>query len=436
MRNSSLVRFTLSNLGWMAASIFLAMVVWIAATMSNNPIEEKQLRRVPVDIPLPDGYVITSPLSQIMATVVVRTQQSEWDLLGADDVLITADTEAIRKPGEYRLELTGKIISPRHGKIIAIDPSTITFAIAQEVEKRVPVRVVVSKEPPLGYTYPAELICDQTEVTVRGSQESVDAVVAAEVRLSLSDDLNPVVKTGQPLIPVRQNGREVTGNIVLEPNTVDCPVEIRARDDVIQMRVLPNVIGVPPSGYLFAGYAEVNPETVGVTGSRAAINAMNYVVRTEPIDLSARTETFTIEIPVDLPDGVELVPANQLISVTVTISASTSSLQYEDVTVEIVGLDTTLYRVTGVPSAATVIVVGPQDHLPERDKLRVIVDLTGLQPGNHQVRPEGMIVGEDSVGMMISVLPEELSVTIEALSPSPTPAIGGSPDATEPAPSS
>jgi YbbR domain-containing protein len=260
-------------------------------------------------------------------------------------------------------------------------------------------------------------------VTVRGSADAVEAVVAAEVRLALSDDLNPVVKTDQPLIPVRENGREVIGNIVLEPDTVNCPVEIRARDDVIQMRVLPNVIGDPPSGYLFAGYADVTPETVGVTGNRQAINLMNYVVRTEPIDLSTRTETFTIEIPVDMPDGVQLVPANQLINVTVIISSSISSRQYEEVPVEIVGLDTTLYRATGLTSTATVIVVGPQDHLPERDQLRVIVDLTGLPAGNHRVQPEGMIVGEDSdqLGITISVLPEELSVAIESLSPSPTP---------------
>lgn len=407
----------------MAASIFLAMVVWIAATMSNNPIEESELRRVQVNISLPDGYVITRPLNQMTATVVVRTQQSEWKLLGADDIQITANTENMREPGEYRVALEAEIMSPRHGRIVAIDPSTITIAIAQEVEKLVPVRPVVSKEPPLGYTYPTELICDHTEVTVRGSTEAVESVVAAEVRLVLSDDLNPVVKANQPLIPVQHDGREVTGNIVLEPDTVNCPVEITARKDVIQMRVLPNVIGDPPSGYLFAGYADVSPETVGVTGNRSAISSMNYVVRTEPIDLSTRTETFTIEVPVDLPEGVQLVPANQLINVTVIISSSISSRQYEEVPVEIVGLDTTLYRATGLTSTATVIVVGPQDRLPEREQLRVIVDLTGLPAGNHRVAPEGMVVGGDSalLGITLSVLPEELSVTIEALSPSPTP---------------
>jgi hypothetical protein len=50
------------------------------------------------------------------------------------------------------------------------------------------------------------------------------------------------------------------------------------------------------------------------------------------------------------------------------------------------------------------------------------VDLTGLQPGVHQVQPQGLINDAAPTGeTSISISPDTLSVTIEALNPTPTP---------------
>jgi len=87
-----------------------------------------------------------------------------------------------------------------------------------------------------------------------------------------------------------------------------------------------------------------------VTGSRSAISAMGGLVRTVPIDISDETETFTSEVPLDLPDGVTLVPENQLIRVTVTISPVRSSRQFQEVPVEITGLDPTAHARSCCPT--------------------------------------------------------------------------------------
>ncbi|HML23370.1 MAG TPA: CdaR family protein [Aggregatilinea sp.] len=433
MREQSLFQLLIRNLGWLLASLLLAMTIWVAAKMSNNPVEQRELTRIPIDYTVPDGYVLVDQATT-NASIVVRTEQSEWDLLTTDDITISADLSQVNQPGEYRIELNGKITSPRHGSVVAIRPSTLSVVVDREAEKRVPVEAVIVREPPLGYSSTVES-CSPSEITVRGSAEKVDSVVRAEVRLSLSDDLNPTTKLNQPLIAVNEDNREVTGNITLEPSNVSCSVDIQVREDVIQMRVLPNVIGAPPSGYLFAGYASVNPETVAVTGDRQAIDEMNYVARTEPIDLSTRTGTFSVQVPLDLPDGVSLVPEDQLIDITVIITSSLSSRQIEDVPVEVTGIDMSRYRVTGLPSVVTVVAVGPQDQLPEREDLRVTVDLSNMDPGNHQVVPEAVLTGPlNADGLSLSVLPEELSVTIEAAQPTPTPSPTPSTTAPRPTP--
>jgi YbbR domain-containing protein len=420
MRIHAFVQFVLRNLGWMSASIFLALVVWVAANMSNNPVEQRRMSQVPITILLPEGYVLSRPPSVTTAQATIRAQKSEWDLLTADDVLVTADLRDSNKPGDYRVELTARVASPRHGKVVALRPSTLTLTLDLEIEQRVPIRVDVVKEPPLGYEYPADIPCSQTETTVRGSAEKVQPVTAAEVRINLSDERNPVTNRRFDLIPVNELGNTVK-DVALDPASVTCSIDIRAREDVIQVRVLADIAGDPPPGYIFEGYV-VDPESVGVTGNRSAISELSGLVRTMPVSLTNQTKTFSTDVPVSLPDGVSLVPENQLIHVTVTISAVRSSRQFQEVPVEITGLDPTLYRATLLPNAVTVVVVGPEALLPEQDAIRVTVDLSGIGPGNHQVTPVGTLVQETAPdSMSISVRPEALSVSVEAINPTETP---------------
>lgn len=414
------VELTVRNLGWMILSLVLALLIWIAANMANNPVEQNEIGGVPVLIDLPEGYVLTSQPDSSTVTAVVRAGRDDWDLLVPSDILVTADLHHVTEPGDYRVELEAEIVSSLHGSIVALHPGVWTVTVDREAEKRLPVQVVITNDPPLGYTYPPDIACDQTEVIVRGSAERVDAVARVEARLNLSDELNPTTLTVN-LTPVQDSGLRAR-EIELSPASVTCPVDIQAREDVFQMPVLPKVTGNPPPGYDFKRYSNIEPDTVGVTGSRAAIRSLPGLVRTVPIDLSSRTETFTVEVPIDLPDGVTLVPENQLISVTVVIEPQVSTRPFEDVPVEVTGLDPTLFRATGLADTVTVFVSGPPNQLPERENLRVVVDLSGLSAGNHQVEPQAVITGlETTSALTASVSPAELSVTIEALNPTPTP---------------
>lgn len=421
MADSSPLQVITRNLGWVLISLFLALVVWVAATMANNPVEERELKGVDIVYAIPDGFVLVNQqaLPQTVS-VFIRTQQSEWGLLVPDDVTVTAALEDVRAPGEYRVELEAAINSPRYGTVAAVRPSTLTLEVGAMAEARTPIEIVVRREPPLGYSYPSELVCDQTEVIVRGSADRVSSVRAAEVRMDLSDKRNPFTETFD-LIPVNASGRTVT-SVELSPASVVCSIDIQAREDVTPIEVLPATTGSPPDGYVFEGYDAFSPRSVGVTGDRDAITRMNRVVRTAPIDLRGRTETFTVEVPVLLPDGVRLAPEDQLISVTVRISPQINTRQYEDVPVVVTGLDETRFRVQGLASIVTVFITGPQDRLPSAGQVTVEVDLANLSVGNHQVRPQPLIDGGPALaGLTLSVQPEELSLTLAPIDGQPTP---------------
>lgn len=427
MRTRSLFQSLIGNLGWMAISFLLALMIWVAANMANNPVEQNEVRGVPVRVELPDGFVLSRSPDTTAVTAVVRAERNQWDLITPGDILVTADLRNHKEPGEYRVELEAEVASPLHGRVVALRPSTLTLKIDHEVEKRVAVRVVVTRDPPLGYTYPSDLACSATEAIVRGSAELVNEVVFAEARLDLTDELNPVTKIVS-LIPVQSSGLRVR-DVELNPSSVSCDVAIQPREDVFQMPVQPKITGNPPPGYNVVRYAEIVPDTVALTGNLAAIRSLPGLVRTAPIDLTNHTETFTAEVPLDLPPEVSTVPENQIIKVTIVIEPQISTRQFEDVPVEVTGLDPTQFRATGLADTVTVFVSGPLNRLPNRENLRVMVNLSGLPAGIHQVEPQAMLTGmQDTSGLTVTVSPDELSVTIEALNPTPMP--GSSPTST------
>lgn len=420
-----MIQLLLRNLGWALLSLLLALAIWVAANMADNPVEQDEIRGVEVRVELPEGYVLTGRPDSAAVTAVVRASRSDWNLLLPEDILVTADLGDIREPGEYRVPLEARVAPPLHGRVVALRPSTWTLAIDRMTEQRMAVQVVVTNDPPLGYTYPADLSCEQTEVIVQGSADRVAEVARVEARLNLSNDRNPVSRTVN-LTPVRANGQTASGlDLQLVPAAVTCVVDIRLREDVTLVEVRPDRgRSNPPPGYTFEGYTRITPPTVGVTGDEDAIAAMNQVIKTAPIDLSDKTETFTTEVPLALPEGVSLVTQNPLVTVTVIISPILGNREFESVPVEVVGLDMTRYRASGYATSLTVNVAGPQARLAALDlnDLRAVLDATGLTPGNYQLTPQVTIIGqtEDSPFTISDIVPDQVNVTIEEIAPTAT----------------
>jgi len=428
-RNNRVIAFVIRNFGWMVVSLVLALLIWVAANLQRNPVQQDQMAGVPVHIAVPDGFVITARPDSQTVTAVIRAAASEWNLLVPSDILVTADLSDVDQPGEYRVPLEADIPSPLRGEVVALRPRTWTLTLDREVEQRVAIQVVITEDPPPGYTYPQDLACDETEVLLRGSADRVNAVARVEARLNLSDELNPVTKVVN-LTPVLSTGLRAR-EVELIPTSVRCQVDIQAREDVFQMNVQPRLTGSPPPGYEVKRYGTIEPGMVLLSGDVAVIRRLPGLVRTVPIDLTSHTETFTVEVPLDLPEGVTQVPDNQLIRVTVVIEPQVNTRAYEDVPVEIAGLDQTLYRAVGLADTVTVFVSAPPNLMPSRSEVRALVDLSGLPPGNHQVTPQAVIMAaENADAVTADISPDELSVTIEALNPTPSPPTGPTPTRT------
>jgi YbbR domain-containing protein len=178
---------------------------------------------------------------------------------------------------------------------------------------------------------------------------------------------------------------------------------------------LTNILVSPPTVTLFSN----NPQL---------IEQIPGFVETQPIDLTNLVDDIELTVDLNLPDGVTLVRDRKVV-VQVSVAALEGSLTLA-VPVEAVGLAPGLQSDTS-PGTIDVIVSGPLNILDRLTpaSLRVVLDLSGLEPGVYQRQVS--IDQSPSDVVVESTLPEVVEVTISIAPPTPT---GGPTPSPTPAP--
>jgi len=433
MRTPAWLRFLSANLGWLAASLLLAMFVWIAATIQQNPVEARRFpERLPIQILTDEGMIVTNnPITS--AQVVLRAQADVWAALEAQDIVVTADLRGL-PPGTYTVDLN--ITFTTFSRIVLEDwlPRQITVSIDRAAEVLVPINADVRSTPQTGFEI-AGITFSAQEARVTGPASQVERVVSADVRLNLADERNPFTRNYR-LYAMNEQGQTVPG-VTLTPDNIDVTVDIQPRENFREVFVTPNIIGEPASGYVVFAIT-YEPQTVLISGRSTALEQITGTIQTAPIDLTGQTASFSRTVPLELPPGVFL-PTEQNITVSVVIDTLPASRRFEHLPVQVQGLDADAnLEAVIMPTEVTMLITGPQpilDTLTPAD-IAIVADLTGLAPGGHQVPLQAIVSRDGLQSANISVLPPVLDVQITARTPIPeTPAPDGTaPPTATPAP--
>ena len=423
------IQFLIANSAWIVTSIVLAFLIWIIATLEANPIQQREFAQSVSIRFIEDADIVHIATTGEIRTVrvTIRAPRSTWDTLQSSNIEVWADLRGLA-PGQYEIELEGRIKpdGPR-GRVISISPATIAIEMVQVKERYVEVLPVVVVEPPPGYSYPAAspAQCNPREVLVSGPATLVDQVTAAQARLNLQSFTTPRSITRAVTLVDENNSaidNRMLGQLQVEPENVTCDVEIQALEGLLAVQ--PVYTGEPAEGYRVEGYT-VDPETVIVQGDSNLINAMAGIVQTEPIDITGQTGTFSRNVQVILPDGVQLQSETQLITVTIAISPRIGTANFDDVPIQITNLDPSLAAVT-LPDSISVVVIGPQPLIETLtlEDISATIDLTGRTAGQHVDVPIQVRLLQDSLVNVATVTfePQTITVTLASVAtPEPTP---------------
>ncbi len=421
----AIIRFLIDNFSWIVISLVLALIIWLVASMDENPIQEREFS-VSIGITFvedsTDDVILlntttTSPVRS--ARVTIRAPRSTWNELERDDLEIVADLRG-RDVGTQMVDLEGRIINDElTGSVIEVSPAEIEVEIVSVTQKTLTINRQIDEFISNEYDVSVPL-CDFTEVNISGPGEVISRISSAEIRLTLR---NPEQLDYRASVLLFAEDRVLSGrdrdSIQISPEQITCQFQI-SRTEGTPLLVNPMIVGVPPAGYTI-GERTVDPQSVLVVGDPDLIASLGGVVDTEPIDTTDQVNQFTRTVDVVLPDGLSLRPENTRIVVTVDIDPITTTLQFAEVPVQIANIDLA-FVASVVPETINITIEGPEPDIAPLtpDDFNVVVDLRRLGEGTYTDLPLTVTITRESLQAVETELiaqPGTVSVVITRPAP-------------------
>lgn len=363
-------------------SILIAVFLWHYVYTEENPTVTQKFENVPVQIlnveSLESRGLTAVGTEEQTVTVSVEGKRAEISALTANDFIVTADVYGYGV-GENNIPV--KVDAPANTVVTDIKPNRITI----QIDELVSVAHEIEAVPMTALKDDRELYVtgmQPAEVMVTGARSVVTQISKIEARInadSLSEKMKSVHGT---LVALDSNGTEIT-DINFSSETVEVDAQV-LRSKEVPLDV--NVTGEVSSKYTVS---EVKiPETIKIIGTKDALEDIEKV-KAADIDISDITATTKINLALNLPEGVYPSQSEQVNYVYVVINnVAVTEIEIPAANIELRGIaegatafvDETLesVKLTVRGSEALVQSASASDFV-------ISVDLTGLEPGTHEV---------------------------------------------------
>lgn len=401
------------NLGYLFVSFLLALVATMAVRQQNNPLITSTVSSVILQVEdLAPDTTLTTTLPRVVS-VIFQTPESERSSLGPNSfqaMISLADVQT----GANRLPVNVTTTAD-NVLVLEANPPELDVTVAPIISQTMPLIAFVNDKDQLtsAYEVRGETLLKPDQAIVTGPAPRVESVVTVGTEISVAGATTTVNEI-LPLMAWDSAGANVE-DVTIEPPVADVTVFVRRRVDAKDVGLNIVTVGSPPDEYWLSGLS-VDPASVTIEGDPNVIAEMGGFVNTLEIDLSDTVGDLVIDVPLDLPQGVQAIDrdGNLLGSVTVTalISPRTSDL-LTGRPIELIN-DRGGFTVTLEPDAVQLLLSGPLATLNEIEAkpelVRVVIDALLLQPGESlEILPE-VIVPE---GIRAQLIENSVLVTTE-----------------------
>lgn len=384
-------------------SILLAVVFWRYIRVAEDPVFEKTIRGVPIQIVgsnvLANQALTVADLSQDTVNVNVLAPTSVLDNLNRDNITATVDVSRLSSAGDFNVSINTSLpdnIITKNGIIQKRTPDTITVTIEKLYSKTFAIEFKHVGSVAEGYQAGTPSISPES-VTISGPVEQVSKVAGVEAVLE-AVDLKSRFSGDLPLQLVDINGDTLTGLEVKVSETqayVTVPVVV-----VKQVKLKVNLIPGAGAAAKDATYEVLPTDTITVSGAEEDILGLEEIVLGD-IDLSKVVGTSNFTFPVILDPSLENVTGISEAKVTVTVSGlETKSFQVSNISLINVPDG---YTAISINEVRDVYVRGNAEALSTvvASQLRIVADLSQVTASGIQTVPaKAYLDGNAEVGVI------------------------------------
>jgi len=415
MKKTSVFEQFTKNLPSLISAIALAVVVWILAVTSTDPVEKRNFGRVvPIELfGLDPSLVITSEVpEQITLTLSAPVSTWESELTSSNSVRAVVDLSGLIA-GDHSAPVNLQI-DAQPVKVETYTPDVIEIKIEEIYSESFNINLLQPSSPGIGYEAGNPTL-NKTTATVNGPASLVDQVVEIQAVLDISQ-AKENIDTDLILKAIDENGLTVSG-ISISPEEVNVQMEITQRGGYRNVTVKVVTIGQIESGYRLTNISS-NPLVVTVFSTDSElVNDLPGFIETQPLNLSDANDDMVVSLPLDLPSGVTVV-GESTIKVSVSIAPIQGSITLTNLPIETLELDPELSAILS-PDRVDMILSGPIPTLDEliTGNVRIFIDLTDFEEGTYQLEPSVEI---NIQGVLVqSLLPATVEVELSPLKADP-----------------
>lgn len=403
----------LPSVALLLMAVVLSLATWSFVNQETNPIREVRVENIEVQVAgTPPETTVQSDLPQSVSALV-KAPNAVIDSLtpGSFQAVISL---AGLSPGLQRVPVTVES-SVRPVQIVSVSPANADVQLAQIITRTVEVEL---DEDSLTLSSPALELGDTpvmtpTEVSISGAAPLVESVESVLVALPQAEVAGPLQRV-QQVTAVDENGVTVE-ELDVQPVGVMVGMTVRQRANARDVGIEVLTEGMVPDGYRLVRLVS-QPSRVTLLGSDAQLAGIGTALETLPLDLSQALEDVVLQIPLNLPVGVEAIDAQgeaiRSALVTVEVEPRTGNRVYTR-QVQIEGADELNLLVS--PQNVEINVRGPIPLLRELEVeprlLRLVIEaqqIVDLEEGATISVAPRVIAPEE---LEITLAPEQVRVT-------------------------
>ena len=391
----------------MVLAVIVAIVLWAYVLGEINPASDTVIRNVPINFINQEelekeGLTLLSSSAETV-NISISGQRTSVTQIDAEDFTVTADLEAL-PAGEstVRLSITG----PDAVKIENVNLEKVTVIIDYVATAEREISAVVTGE--ISQDKEAHIVqMNRNKAQITGPRTAVDKVSRLVAYIGMEQMQGQMKTFSCALIALDENGEEVEGITIDGKGKVDVTAVLFTKKTV-QIEVL--VINEEAYG-IERKYTV--PKTMVIKGTEGILSDINRIV-CKTVDLKDITQSTTIALEPQLPEGVQIAEASKNLSMEVTVKQEetvTKSIELSSNNIILEGkVDELLYLIG--ESVLKVEISGKESIVSKviKDDLTVSADVGELEEGTHQVLLSVSCSKDVSV---VKIQPDKVEITIE-----------------------
>lgn len=389
-------------------ALLIAILLWNIVMNKENPELPREIRNIPVTYSNTSnldrlGLVIMEP-KEITANVKVKGRINDMSDFSAKNIVVKIDLSGYSE-GQVRVPVTVSLINQKSSIAVTDwEPKEVLFTFDKVITKDIPIDIQVEGQLAENYLL-GDVTSKSQFISIRGPRTWVNEVN----RVVSSVDINGITEDAVRTRPVQildGQGNEVLG-VDKIPSVIDINVSVLKTNAIPIELITENEL---PENFTITNI-EISPRTVSIK-SKGNISKIEKI-NTKPIDINSLLEQTSMEVELDLPEGVELLNPREKTIITYTIEETIVkdfNILIKDVVLK--NLDSTMsIEPLDLEKQLTVSLKGIKSviDLISLENLVVEIDLLGLEEGTHSVQAK---VGNIQGVKVDAIKPEQLDIRL------------------------